>query len=1021
MPNPIDRGLALLSMALKQPITAFCDLDTVDGMAMVTHRGDLATVLRLRGMRMLLQTQEVIAGAAGLRQTMASFLTSDGHALQAFFVCDPERAGPVVRAQVGDNRAIARALRLGMDEILDERERLWSELMHWEDTLFVLWTRRSVLTRDGRKQDDREQVRKLKGSPRMRESQMLWLADGPLVPIHESYVRGVAAALERMGVGVSVLRPETALRALREDGFPETGGAEWRPCRPGSGHMPAVPEAAVLEETWGADPDVSELLWPPLREQLFPDDALHRGIRHVRIGGYDWAGVDMTKGPEAPSPFPILFANLRRTRTPFRVSFLIEGGREVRLRIKGLAATLLAWASPANGRIRDAVNALTQMRADGKDIPVLLRASLATWAPAGQDSLLRQRVATLAAGVQGWGVCQTDQLAGDALAGVMSSAPGMAIASTAPYLYGPLHDVLTMLPWNRPGSPWERGSLTFRTFEGRPFPVDAVGSLRQMVFDIISGEPGHGKSVLCNTINLALILSHAAQTSDGAELPLVGVLDIAPSAKGLIDLLRAVLPRAMQHLALYVRYEKDLRFSVNVLDTQLAFRAPLPLEMTFLQNLLSLACTPIGTDEPFEGMDGLVSLVLSEVYRLASDKEHTSRPKVYNPTLMPEVAAGGGRRPRPGGAGHPPWWDVVDALIAVGEHRLAGLAQRHAVPVLADLIEAARSPVVVDQYGRVRASTGEPLIEVFQRYVTGLIEWLPQLSQPTAWDTGEARVIVLDLEDVAPSGGLRDDRQTELMYMVGRHILARNFFLRPGYARYAPENVRDYHRRRFTKIKDTVKRITYDEFHRTGGARRIQEQVQVDRREGRKHRVHLGLSSQMLRDFTPALAEQATGVWVLGAGNEDANRAVVERFGLSPAAADIVRHRLKGPGRDGQGAPFLAQFSTSVGRVEHALYNSLGPVEIWALSTRPVDVALRDRLYEAVGASEAWRRLARVFPHGTAEAEIDRRSAELTRRGLDEGRAQESVIGGILQELVEGTGIGLVLRQGEAGGTRKAA
>jgi len=124
-----------------------------------------------------------------------------------------------------------------------------------------------------------------------------------------------------------------------------------------------------------------------------------------------------------------------------------------------------------------------------------------------------------------------------------------------------------------------------------------------------------------------------------------------------------------------------------------------------------------------------------------------------------------------------------------------------------------------------------------------------------------------------------------------------------------------------------------------------------------------------------------------------------------------VRHRLKGPGRKGEGAPFLALFSMRAGaRIEQMLYNSLGPIELWALSTRPADAALRDRLDAALGAAEGWRRLARIFPLGTAEGEIDRRKDELVRRGEEGEQAQKSVVDGLAQELINGTGLGIVLR-----------
>jgi len=356
----------------------------------------------------------------------------------------------------------------------------------------------------------------------------------------------------------------------------------------------------------------------------------------------------------------------------------------------------------------------------------------------------------------------------------------------------------------------------------------------------------------------------------------------------------------------------------------------------------------------------------------------------------------------------------VDALCDRGEHRLAGLAQRHAVPLLEDLMTAMRSPAITHLYSKPKAQTDETLIELFERYVTALIDWLPNISQPTVFDTGDARVIVLDLEDVAPAGSPRDDRQTEIMYLMGRHILGRDMFLRPGYVRYVPERVRAYHRRRFSEVKETTKRLCYDEFHRAGGRPRIVAQVQIDRREGRKHNLQIALCSQMLRDFPPELVQQATGIFLLGAGNEDANAEAARRFNLSPAGAQVVRHRLKGPGRNGEGAPFLALFSLRAGaRVEQMLYNSLGSVELWALSTRPADVALRDRLYAALGAAETWQRLSRVFPLGTAETEVDRRREELVRSGEEDGQAQRSVVEGLSRELIDGTGLGIVLRPAE--------
>ncbi len=451
-------------------------------------------------------------------------------------------------------------------------------------------------------------------------------------------------------------------------------------------------------------------------------------------------------------------------------------------------------------------------------------------------------------------------------------------------------------------------------------------------------------------------------------------------------------------------------YEVNVFDTQLGCREPLPLEKAFLQNFLSLGTMSIDSDTPFEGMDHMIGFVIDEVYRLFADTSTgNKRPKRYLRGIEPAVDAAIERYHIQLVEETPWWWEVVDALCAVEEWRLAELAQRHAVPLLQDLITASRSQQVRDMFTKVKAETSEQVVELFERYVKALIRKYPTLNRPTKLDFGPARVIVLDLEAVAPTGSPEADRQTSLMYLLGRHILARNFFLRPKYIGFVPNPVKPYHAKRFAEIHEALKRLDYDEYHRTEGQRFVRAQVELDRREGRKHNVQLALSSQRLGDFGEDLVSQSTGRFVLGAGDEREAEAVISRFRLTEASADVVR-RLKGPDERGGGSPFLAIIDADNVKFEQMLINSLGPIELWAFSTTPADVALRHRLYERIGPAEARRRLAKVFPTGTARKEIDRRKDKRLLNGEEDGRAQASVIEELVDELMDGRGLGIVLR-----------
>src|SRR3546814_9597422 len=111
----------------------------------------------------------------------------------------------------------------------------------------------------------------------------------------------------------------------------------------------------------------------------------------------------------------------------------------------------------------------------------------------------------------------------------------------------------------------------------------------------------------------------------------------------------------------------------------------------------------------------------------------------------------------------------------------------------------------------------------------------------------------------------------------------------------------------------------------------------------------------------------------MGVGTDRAAKEAQAIFGLSATATEIVRRDLRGPGP--AGAPFLAVLALKEGKHEHLLVNTLGPTELWAFSITAEDAALRNRLYDLLGAVEGRQRLARRFPGGSAAPEIERRIA----------------------------------------------
>lgn len=999
--SAIARAFAGLSLSLKQPLTAFCDIETAHGDALVTKSGDYVSWIRVDGMQRLGEAADFAHIAEAMRMDLSGALDARGHAIVGWYISDPDAAlVEIEHLNLRACREIARQGGLQLDDILDERARLWPKLMRWEACYFIVWTRTSVLTKEERKQLRAEYAANAAGA--IGDTQRFYLRSEIMAARHSAFASRVLSAFRAHEVSASKLMPHDALRVAREAIYREVSGSDWTPILPGDVVMARCPEDDVQK------PKADHVLWPPIRDQVFYRDAVTQGGQRVEFGDHAYGCVDMNIGPEDPQPFVKLSSQLGLDRIPWRVAILIEGGGKGAMQVKDVGASFLSMF-PGNADLRRAFAFLREAAAENH-ASVKLRVSFATWAPVEEPGKLRRRMSTLSQRIEGWGNCKTTSVVGDPLEAVMSTAPGLALASTANPALALLGDALVMMPWNLTASPWEAGSVLFRRPDGAIWPYDpAGGRSRPLVVDIFVAPPGSGKSVLANTINIGLCLSTAAIGTYGAKLPLIGKVDIGRSVEGFVRLIQEALGPRRRQEAIFVSLQFAPGMEYNIFDLQVGCDYPLPLERVFLQNFLALATTPPDRARPFEGMSQLIEAVIDEAYRLCASDEGS---KHYRRGAEPEIDRALDRLGIELHAERPFWRDVVHELCDAGEYRLAEIAQRHAVPIIQDLISAVRTDQVRDAFEGLKVQeTSESASQIFERYIEDLIRRFPTLNAPTQLDFGPARIIALDLQSVAPKGSVSAQRQTEMMYLLARHILARNFFLHPDYLEFVPERVREHHRRRFTEIYETVKRIDYDEWHRTEGSPLICAQAERDVREGRKHNVQLGFASQRLSDFSDGIIAQSTGRFVLGADDQKERDGIIERFGLSEASAKVVRMRLTGPNRDG--APFLAIFRAEQAHYEQMLINSLGPIELWALSTTPGDTSLRNRLYAQVGFSEGLRRLSRVFPKGSAMEEIERRTKARLRKGDAADRVEAGVVDELADELVRGHGLGLVLRPQE--------
>lgn len=971
--------------ALKGTIESFIRLETSDDeYTLVAKDSSLVSVLKIDGSRQMIGEEEYqnLIKAGTLK--LGSRFERQGHAMQVFFVRDPDRVAAELEHKLKPIRQTAQNSELDVQDLLDERARHLAHYLSYEECYFVLWTRPSVMAKTEADRVRKEQQEKNKKWVRAARAQNPLTLIEPLRTRHNSYVSGARSALDELGIKGDILEVHEALRCIRNNLYPSRANENWKALLPGD----PMPSNAPMSKA-----DMSDLLWMPLSAQIAIGDARTINDQVVQIGDLLWTGMDMVLGPMDASPFSMLLNRLFEAKVPYRISFMIEGGGASSVALRSFAATMMGVTNKSNKQIKYAIEGVQNLARS--EAVVKFRVSLATWAKRDQMKLLLDRKSVLMQAVESWGYCQVSDATGDPLDCVMSSALGLHCGGTAPPAIAPLYEVMKLLPWQRPSSPFATGAVLFRTPDGKIWPYQTGTNMTTTWFDLIFAQPGAGKSVLMNALNLGTVL-----TPGLSKLPFIAIIDIGPSSSGLISLIKDALPANRAHEAAYYRLQMSHQFAVNPFDTQLGCRMPLMDERSYLIELLTLLCTPPGADKPYDGMQQLASLVIDEMYRWRDDKSANAEPRPYLPRVDGDIDEGLQKHnihlPT-----DPYWWDIVDKFYDVGDYRLANLAQRYAVPVLGDSITASRRPQIQTLLEETTTGTSpETLIAAFERMITSAVREYPILASITQFEITDARVCALDLMDVAPQGDATADRQTAIMYMLARYTLVRSWWMGLDSLRQMPEKYRPYHEARLQDIAETPKRISLDEFHRTSSSPSVRGQIVRDVREGRKRGVQIVLASQLLDDFSKDMVDLATGVWVLGTAVSDkAVDNVQERFGLSQTARNVIRFRLTGP--KASGAPALLVLGTTEGRYEQHLINTLGPIELWALSTSSEDVAIRTRLYKKLGAGRARQLLAMTFPGGSARNEIKRRVLMRAEAGEAKGAATGAVIEDIVDELVK--------------------
>ncbi len=270
----IDRFFNPFVKMLRQPVESFIRLETSDDdITFAASDGSLMTLVRVDGTRQIIGDAEYKKILADSVVKFGARFDRPGHALQIYFMRNPERMGEEIRLLLRPNREAARNIGLEIDDIFDERGKNLARYLAHEEIYFVLWTRAAILTKsDIARERDRARKRKWVTAA---DAQYPFAAIEALRTRHRSLIGAVIPALKEMGIQAQELEVHEALRAIRVNLFQSSADSTWKACLPGD----PVPARAMEHQG-----DVSEMLWPSLPQQLAAHSARVLNDHMIEMG-----------------------------------------------------------------------------------------------------------------------------------------------------------------------------------------------------------------------------------------------------------------------------------------------------------------------------------------------------------------------------------------------------------------------------------------------------------------------------------------------------------------------------------------------------------------------------------------------------------------------------------------------------------------------------------------------------------------------------------------------------------------
>lgn len=916
------------------------------------------------------------------------------------------------------------AKRRGIDisDVLEEEAHLYGQICATEAQYLVVITGAAAIQKANTKEAMMRRREALKRQPRGEDAIIMGLAIPDLQPIHEQHVTKIEHHLRHAGRGYAYQRLNVydALIAMRKMYDPSTTSDSWKPrltmAEAGLRATDGVPLSTQIKQLSSEKPlDLSMILPPRLSTQMIRDNIVELN-NYLVVGDRTYAPLFVRELAANPQPLESLIKHCYQSSTPVRITYSMSPNGEQANYWNKLLASIFTAFSVSNRQINKATTAMKAYQ-EGSGSVYAYGLSVTTWADTEVqydkrgDALysvkkLQERARTLEAYLQAWGEQQVENFFGCSVEATFSASMGYLHPSAAPQAPQIECDIAMQLPLMRAARTWQpETAIWFRTSDGVLSPYQPFSDKQSCMLTLVMGGMGYGKSNLISE-HIQFFATHP----DADETPYIRGMDFGASSSGVIDMIREALPADRKHEVFFESFTNNGTMVKNMLDTRLGCRYPLKDHAQFLVSWLIVICNTLAEKAGAGNVASIMESVIERAYQMCDDRSHFYRAKPFMIGDADPVVQAALEKYEFESDSYVTNWEVVDFLIEKAIENgnnpelifAARLAQREAVPMFADIIDACSQSK--EQFRSMPHVDGHPLVDAVLQALLNANKAFPCFAGRTNIDISESRITVFDMSEAFGRGTTEyDDWLRSVFFTVVLRLQTEDLFINYDLSgaelkqRYEELGISKallkWHLDYLVKQDQSIKVFWGDELHRVSKVSGAFSIIDSMAYEARKYRVGLLLGTQMPEYFPNNILNLATSYFVFGVSQSPQTADELKKiFSLTQDERNAILAIT--PPSGAKGAQVFCVHDTKGGNQRLMLHFQMGGIKRWAYATEAEERSLRRILYEK-GRNTGWARrtLARNVP--------DVKAAIRDRVAKNPEMSQDDAIQSIANELLE--------------------